>query len=83
MVRGLLIWSEETSEVSSAPGFEVKKSWWMKLVWSTSNMKMRSIQKYCAPGFEFRFSYLGLLKSAGGRVGLGPMWQKPQDMPTR
>jgi hypothetical protein len=29
MVRGLLIMSEETSEVSSAPGREVWKSWKM------------------------------------------------------
>src|ERR1051325_2500804 len=83
MVRGLLISSEETSDVSSAPGREVLKSCQTKLDGSWSNMKMRWIQKYCAPGLLLRFAKVGFSGSFGGFDGFGPMWQKPQDMPTR
>ena len=85
MVRGLLTLSLETSEVSSVPGNEVWNSWNAKLPGARclSKKKMRSTQKYCAPGFEVRFSHFGFSGSAGGRIGLGPTWQKPHDMPTR
>ena len=83
MVRGLLMLSVETSEVSSAPGREVWKSWNMKLLGSDSQVKMRSTQKYCAPTLELRFSHFGFSGSAGGLTGLGPTWQNAQDMPTR
>jgi hypothetical protein len=45
--------------------------------------KMRLAQKYCAPGFDARFSHFGFSGSAGGRIGLGPTWQKAHDIPTR
>ena len=38
---------------------------------------------YCAPTDELRLAHCGAAGSAGGWVGLGPTWQKPQDMPTR
>ncbi len=77
--------SVDTKEVSSEPGSEVWKSWKMKLACALRafQMKMRSTQKYCAPGFELRFAHVGCSGSAGGFAGLGPTWQKPHDMPTR
>jgi hypothetical protein len=50
---------------------------------SGGQKKMRSVQKYCAPGLLLRFAQVGFSGSAGGFVGLGPTWQKPQDIPTR
>ncbi len=83
MVRGLLMLSVETSEVSSVPGREVRKSCTGKLLGSDSQAKMRSIQKYCAPTLELRFSHLGFSGSAGGFTGLGPTWQNAHDIATR
>ncbi len=77
--------SVETNEVSSEPGSEVWNSWKMKLAWTFFGFhtKMRSTQKYCAPGLEFRLAHLGFSGSAGGFTGFGPTWQNPHDMPTR
>src|SRR5215472_1826658 len=85
MVRGLLMLSVDTKDVSREPGNEVWKSWKMKFDCELTGFqsKMRSTQKYCAPGLEFRFSHFGFSGSAGGFEGFGPMWQKPHDMPTR
>ena len=65
------------------PGRDVCSHWYMKLLLFASQTKMRSIQKYCAPTVELRFSHLGFSGSAGGLIGLGPTWQNPHDMPTR
>jgi hypothetical protein len=53
MVRGLLTLSLEISEVSRVPGREVWNSWNAKLPGARclSKKKIRSTQKYCAPGF--------------------------------
>ena len=75
--------SLETRDVSRLPGRDVWNSWKTKLASSACQSKILSIQKYCAPTLELRFSHLGLLGSSGGWMGLGPTWQKPQDMPTR
>ena len=83
MVRGLLMLSVDTNEVSSAPGFEVWKSCQAKLLSSWFQKKIRSIQKYWAPGLLFRLANCGFSWSAGGLSGSGPTWQKPQVMPTR
>src|ERR1700742_1520804 len=83
MVRGLLMLSEEINDVSRVPGREVWKSWTGKLLISGFHAKMRSIQKYCAPTLELRFSHFGLSASAGGFTGFGPTWQNPHDIPTR
>src|SRR3954470_17199458 len=85
MVLGLLMLSLDTREVSSVPGSDVRSAWFRKLLPLVRpfQSKTRSHQKYCAPTFEARFSHFGLFGSAGGRVGLGPTWQKAQDMPTR
>ena len=50
---------------------------------SAPHTNTRSNQKYCEPTVEFRFFHSGCSGSAGGLVGLGPMWQKPHAMPTR
>ena len=77
--------SVDTNEVSSEPGSEVWKSWKMKFDFASCGfqMKMRSTQKYCAPGLEFRLAQAGFSGSFGGLLGAGPTWQKPHDMPTR
>ena len=77
--------SVETSDVSSEPGLDVWNSWKKKLslLSSAFQLKMRSTQKYCAPTFDARFSQRGFSGSAGGRIGFGPTWQNPHDMPTR
>ena len=83
MVRGLLMLSVETSDVSSVPGREVRKSWTMKLDGFASQPKMRSSQKYWAPTLELRFAQRGFSGSAGGLSGFGPTWQNAQDIATR
>ena len=75
--------SLDTSEVSSEPGRAVCRNWKKKFEGSAFQAKMRSTQKYCAPTVELRFSHCGASGSAGGLIGFGPTWQKPQDMPTR
>ena len=72
MVRGLLMLSLETREVSRLPGRDVWNSWKTKLEGSASHEKIRSIQKYCAPTLELRFAHAGRSALAGGRTGLGP-----------
>ena len=52
MVRGLLMLSVETSDVSSVPAAKCGRAGRRSSVWSASQSKMRSIQKYCAPTFE-------------------------------
>ena len=85
MVRGLLMLSVETNDVSSEPGSEVWNSWKTKLACTSLGFqkKTRSTQKYCAPGLELRFAHFGFSGSAGGFTGFGPIWQKPHVMPTR
>ena len=53
--------SVDTNEVSSEPGSEVCSSWKMKFDCELTGFqtKMRSTQKYCAPGLELRFSHFG------------------------
>ncbi len=87
MVRGLLMPSVEMSDVSMLPGRKVRASWYMKFFCPSGlpefTMNRRSTHMYCAPTDELRLAHCGAAGSAGGCTGLGPMWQKPQDMPTR
>ena len=71
------------NDVSSEPGRDAWKIWKVKLVESASHMKIRPARKYCAPTLALKFSHFGCSGSAGGRIGLGPTWQKAQLMPTR
>ncbi len=85
MVRGLLMLSVLTSDVSSDPGRDVMNSCLKKLfgLLSPCQLKMRSTQKNCAPTVDDRFLHSGFSGSTGGRSGSGPTWQKPHDMPMR
>src|SRR5690606_11340131 len=83
IVRGLLMLSEATKEVSRAPGVEEFRICQMKLVSSGWATKIRPIQKYWPPIVADMFAHWGSFGSAGGLSGCGPTWQKPQLMPSR